>query len=267
MEQVVFMETDTQLDSATSFSQYIYQSRRLITMIGERHEQEWKCTPTSLSVADYCKTVLKANTRCKIMLEYNKGDNPVHIGSHAIREVYKVATGMGKTGSIIPFDTRAFFLGVEGQADLYGSGYAKYKSWESVGMTFIEPFYQRIREDEKLFKVSDQYDPSVKNYLENVYVSDMEKKFRYIAGMFGRAPAAEIHQALKDAWKKVADFFILRALLRNDNTSEYIVIMGEAHHTNLAGVLKSIAVQLNQQSGSPKKCVRLYETYRLEKEI
>jgi len=258
---ILFVQSDIKLNSATSFAQYIFGQERLITLIGELHNHSWQCDKPSLSIAEYCEKALKHNSMCKILLEYNKGDFPKKIGSEAIRDVYIVAEKMGMENNIIPFDNRAFFLTFRGQGELYSDRYYNYKTWEEIGNTFIEPFYKRWREKPDLFKVGDNYPVKIKNYLENQYVSDMDITFRTIAGMLGKYPNEEIHKALKDAWKKVADFFILRILLRNDSVNEYIVILGEAHFNNIRGVLVTAGVELGYSQGNSKNCVSMYQTY------
>jgi len=263
-KNLLFVETNTQLESTVAFSQYIFSDIRLITMIGEIHEKSWTCPNRSITVSEYCKQAVQHNPNCRVMLEYNGGDDATRIGSEAIRDTYTALDKIGKLKNIIPFDSRSFFLGVEGHRDLYGDGYKKHTgSWEKIFSDFIEPFYQKQRDYAELFKLTGDYDREIKNYLETTYFLDMDQTFKDIAAMLGHVQGSEVHRALKDAWKKVSDFFILRDLLKNDNVDHYIVIVGKSHYNNLKNILSTTALRLNEQTGSSDKCVELYQTYRI----
>lgn len=265
-KHLIFIQSGIKLDSAFSFSQYIFKNIRLITMIGEKHEKSWPCPKPSISISEYCRQSVVRNPKCKIMLEYNKGDDASRIASKAIRDTYYELNKVGKLNVIIPFDTRAFFLGVEGQTDLYGLGYNKHAtSWEKIGEDFIEPFFLKSRADPKLFTVEEEnYDSYIRQYLNN-YVKKIEKTFYKIASYFNKISGEKIHQMLKDVWKDVADFFILKYLLRNDdNTDEYIIILGLAHYDNLTKILKDTTRNLVHRIGNSKDCVKLFQTYRFD---
>lgn len=263
-KHVILVESKIQLNSAVAFSQYIYQDRILLTLIGEQHEHSWKCSHPSISVADYCEQAVKRNPRCKVLLEYNKGDDPLGIGSEAVRGVYASLNRIERVDAIIPFDVRAFFLGIQGQGDLYSGGFGKYNEWEEIRQTFIEPYFQKQRDNPTLFSLSPEYPKKASDYLINLYVPDLTKTFHNIAGMFSNRSPQEVHLALKHAWKKVVDFYILRDILeKNDDVDEYIIILGNEHYLNLNIVLPGLASPLNKQEGSPDKCVNLYQSYHI----
>lgn len=265
-KHLIFIQSGIKLDSAFSFSQYIFKNIRLITMIGEKHEKSWPCPKPSISISEYCRQSVVRNPKCKIMLEYNKGDDATRIASKAIRDTYSELNRVGKLNVIIPFDVRAFFLGVEGQIDLYGLGYNKHAtSWEQLGNDFIEPYFSKFRTEPKLFALEEEnYDSYIRQYLDN-YLKKIEQTFRNIASYFNKIPGGKIHQMLKDVWKDVADFFILKYLLRNDdNTDEYIIILGMSHYDNLIKILKDTTINLVHRIGDSKDCVKLFQTYRFD---
>lgn len=262
-KNVIFIETDIKLESTRAFSQYIYDKIRLITLIGERHDLTWKCNKHSITVAEYCKRAVIRNPKCKVLLEYNRGDNPKRIGSEAIRTIYNELEETNNLDKIIPFDSRSYFLGIQGQGDLYSSGFYKYTSLQTIGPTFIEPFFRKLRQEPNLFKMPGKYKPSIINYLEKIYLGDITSSFRYIVNVFGKVPLKQTHQKLKDTWKKVADFFILKIILRNDEIDDYIVVLGEAHYININNILKSVSTQLNYHTGNPGNCINIYQTYRI----
>lgn len=262
-KQLLFVETDNQLESSVSFSQYIFSNMRLITLIGERHDKAFGCNSNGIPISEYCNNSVTRNPKCIVMLEYNSVDDPLRIGSEAIRTTYNTLNKAGKTNQIIPFDTRSFFLSSRGQNDLYGDGYNAYNTTEKIGNAFIEPFYQKQRENPKLFNLEGNYDKSAKKYLLHTYYPDLQKTFEYIAISLNKGNPKDINQMLKDAWKKVADYFILRTILKNDDVDEYIIVVGDSHRINLQAVFTfPFFTQLNNQHGSSGNCVRLYQTYK-----
>jgi hypothetical protein len=271
-KDVIFIETDTEIESTILFSQYIYKNLRLITLLGELHDISWKCKGETISIAEYCKNSVERNPRCRILLEYNRGDDPKQIGSEAIRTVYNELERTQNLNRIIPFDSRAFFLGIQAQGDLYSNGFYNYissnspkKTYENIGLTFIEPFFSKCRNDKNLFKIDDGecYTDDVRVYLGNIYVNDITKTFHNIANSFGNISFEDLHQNLKDAWKKVTDFYVLKLLLKQDDIDDYIVVLGEAHYNNISGILKQASKQLNDHKGNKKSCINIYKTYRI----
>lgn len=260
-KHIVFIQSNIKLNSAIAFSQYAYETVRLITMIGELHTQKWTCLGWNMSVVDYCIGSVQRNPKCKIMLEYNSNDDPTRIGSDAIKETYAGLERIGKLDAIIPFDFRSFFLTPIGQGRLYDRK-IDHMQWEEIGKQFVEPFYARARENPHLFDLQGQYKPSIRSFMEKNYLPDIDSGFRYITSMFGIWSKKEVQSALKDAWKKVADYFILREVLRHDVLDEYIIVLGKAHYENLSTILSNAAQELVRQIGNPKECVNLYQTYR-----
>lgn len=260
-QDIVFIETSVSLNSAVYFSQHVYKHTRLFTLIGELHQKTWECTSPSTTIAEYSKNCVIKNPNCKIMLEYNYLLDPERIDSHGIRTTFAALKNIGRTDAVIAYDPRVFFLGIKGQTDLYHKGFNNYKTPEEIGQTYIEPYFQRLRENPYLFSLDNNYDPNIYNYLKNSYVPDLTESFYAIANMLQQnKPRIEIQLALMETWKKVTDFFVLRTILRNDTVNEYVIILGSKHHENLSIVLNNMTYTIVQKSGSPQKCINLYET-------
>ena len=84
-----------------------------------------------------------------------------------------------------------------------------------------------------------------------------------------KQPLYNIRANLLDAWKCVADFFIIRDIFEKDNNiDEYIIIVGEAHRENIHKIFNRIPDNLLKTLGEPQKgktegnCVRLFQSYR-----
>jgi hypothetical protein len=264
--QVAFVEIDKKLDSAVSFTQYIFNNKKLITVIGERHNNSFKCDERSLSIDFYCKMAVERNPKCIVMLEYEKGSSMSLIGSKVIIDTYNLLTKSGYTEQIIPFEYRHFFLGVGPTRKLY-AGFDEYidnNNLDKIYKDFIEPFY-RHQECFNL-KSNDDYDPNLRSYLTQSYFDDIKNDFKIIEAKLKQPELlGEIHQSLKDVWKKITDYFILQQVFKNDDIDEYIIIAGEAHSINLNLIFPSVGMLLiNNQLGKEKNnCVNLYQTYLL----
>ena len=261
-KNIVFIETNIQLNSASGFSQLIFKTKRLITMISENHTETWKCPNPSINIAEYVKNCIVRNPKSKVLLEYNTKHDPSLIGSHSIQEIYNLLKKYNKTTSIIPYDTRSFFLGDRGQMELYHYGIENYTKYE-IFSNFIEPYFLKLQENPNLLSLYGDYDPDIGYYLVNTYVPDIENTFRIIVTYLDTYPVEEIRKMLKDAWLKIADYFVLKYLLKNDDINEYIIIQGYMHQQNLNNVLKYFMTDMVQtQTGNPDKCVNLYKTYQ-----
>lgn len=260
-QNIVFVESSISLNSVVYFSQHVFKHTRLLTLIGEIHHKTWECPSPSTTIAEYSKKCVMRNPKCKVMLEYYYQMDPERIDSHGIRTTFTALKNIGKTNAIIAYDPRVYFFGVQALKDLYFKGIDNYQTPEQIGQTFIEPYFQRLRENPTLFSLNGNYDPKIANYLMNSYVPDLTENFYTIAIMLQQnKPRNQIQLALMETWKKVTDFFVLRTILTNDNTDEYIIILGTKHHENLSLVLNNMTSKIVERSGSPQNCVNLFET-------
>src|SRR6056300_651623 len=101
---IVAIDTKDQLNSAVAFAQYLFKDIHLITIIAEKHTKTFSCEEPSITIAEYCKRKILDNPNCKILLEYNKDNDPLTIGSHSIRSVFTELKRLNKTNHIIPID-------------------------------------------------------------------------------------------------------------------------------------------------------------------
>ena len=276
-KNIIFEETKYQLESAVSFSQYIFRCSRIITAIGELHNKTFKCNSPdklTISISDYSAKAVKNNPRCRVILEYYKNDGkgntksdvPGRMNSHAIKQTFKAIQQLGKENQIIPLDFRPTFLTRKGQDDLYGNEW-----WEQtlthnkVRKAFIDPFVNSI--DKFIIKHPQNYSTQVTYFLRS-YFDNMVNEFRIIDMLIKEKESIlYIRLKLLDAWKLVADYFIIKKVLNEDeNVDEYILILGEAHLINIQRVFNKLSSLITPivkvQKGKKGKCVRLFQTYR-----
>jgi hypothetical protein len=264
-KNLVFVHTDVQLNSALAFAQYIFRNKRLITFISEFHERSWVCPEPSITIAEYCKNAVQRNSKCKIMLEYNPGEFAIGMGSEAIRDTYKTLYGINRLDSIIPFDFRSYFIGTERKNQLYGGKFPVSKVTIQNG--FINSFEDKLREDPTLFRLSSNYDSDILDYMYNKYYKNIEKQFGNIKASLNAFSRRNLRKLLMDAWRDVADYYILREIFRNDEIDEYIVVMGDAHYVNMTSVLETEeigATLINKQKSNQTDCIKLYTTLRFD---
>lgn len=131
-EHVVFCDTDAYIWPLTSFSQFIIEGNRLVTLIGERHQalcrdgSEPECgirpPPGSLTVAQYAVRSAMANVGTKVFLEVDDAacsETLAVIGSRPIREASCSLQEYGLWNQAVTYDTRNMFLGEKGRLALY----------------------------------------------------------------------------------------------------------------------------------------------------
>lgn len=260
---LVAIETKEQLESAVAFAQYLFKDIHLITIIAEKHTKTFICEKPNISIAEYCKRKILDNPNCKILLEYNENNDPLTIGSHSIRSVFTELKHINKTNHIIPIDIRSDFITSILQNVLYDDKCNEYNNYkpEEIGQKFIDPFFQnaiKLKLDENL------YDESIIKFMRDKYYQDILDSFYHAAIMLKKNENIRI--VLKDIWKKVMDYFILKYIFRNDDIHEYIIIVGDAHYNNIKTVLSGgdIFIQLNEQNGkNSSDCVKLFQTLRI----
>jgi hypothetical protein len=271
-KNIVFEETDDRLESAASFSQYIIRCNVLVTLIGERHDRTFDCDAPSLSISEYCVRSVKRNPKCRIILEYYCGnekvrpDVPERMNSESIKTTFREMKKAGKQNQIIPLDYRPAFLTREGQDDLYGDGWSNYKSHDKIIEDFIVPFKKGV--DKFAMNNPHFYSPKVIDFLKTYY-DEMCTEFNCIEEKLSKSHnLTDIRQKLFDAWKLVADYFIIRRVLKKEDVlgvDEYIMILGEAHRVNIQNVFKKLNPLVSQigdtQNGEKGDCVRLFQSY------
>ena len=254
------------LNSVTKFSQIFIPEFRLVTLIGENHKLNWKCNPFYSNVSDYCLQRVNDNKNCRILLEFKPGSDPLKLNSEIIRTTYLEFYKKNLVDYIIPFDYRSHFLTTAGQNTLYNYYNFRLLSQEEIVQKFIEPYFVNLQQAFNL--TVEDYEASIANYLVKVYVGDLTSHFQIIAKNLNQQSVSseKIHSDLSHAWKKVCDFYVLKEVLKRSEVNgitEFVVIAGEYHFTNLNIVLSSIGRRLNLQSGDPGSCVNLLNTYKI----
>ena len=280
-KNIVFTSKSYHLESAVSFYQNIIRSDRIVTMIGELHNKNFTCNSPSkktMTISEYCTKAVKRNPRCRIILEYykntgdgkTKSDDPRQLNSHSIKETFESIQKIGKEHQIIPLDYRPTFLTRTGQDNLYGNSWWNEKKHIhdvhlQIKKAFVDPFTKAA--DKFGIKHPNQYSPKVKNFMDS-YFENMINHFEKINELLikQKKDIDFIRYQLFDAWKLVADYFIIKKILKEEpDINEYILILGEAHLLNIQSVFNnkhfsSLITELvhPQRGGKQGKCLKIH---------
>ena len=259
----------SQLGSAINFKQYLFSNnQKIITIIGEYHNYDFNCF-NNKDISQYCLERVKNNSKCSILLEYSKYDDPKTIGSTTINQTYKKLVKHKKQKHIVPVDFRTLFLKYEGQSKLYDTKWTTNDNWtkNKILKQYIEPFFKKAKKILKLNreKYSDESYKNIYMYILNV----IAPQFNLIQDNLNRFQIENIQEELRILWNKIMDIGILIHILSKDNTDEYIVIAGNRHCKNLERMLDidfhSEFKLIHSQSYVENKCIELNGTYKQEK--
>jgi|LakMenEpi03Aug12_release.lakeMendotaPanAssembly.Ray.scaffolds.fasta_scaffold27480_6 hypothetical protein len=262
-KHIVFVESREFIDSAVSFSQYIFDGKRLITIIGELHTTPFKCPEPSITIAQYCKNAVTRNVNCRVLLEYNKSDNVCPPSEWSECEVLRTTYNELKESNesqMIPSDIRPSFITRQGQNMLYGlhtrmDPTHMDQEYKYIRENFVNPFIAhfdinnieidlRHHKQTTKFLLEKEFHPDIYNFFKYYYFYFILNPFIIIHKLIrekqeiylpdGREIQGSIYEKLKEAWAAVSDFFIMKSLLKiNNKINEYILIVGDNHRKNI----------------------------------
>lgn len=178
-KHMFFVETDTKLQSAMSFSQYalpVGRSFRLITLIGEQHTYEFKCKKDNpaISVAEYALRTLKNNSRAQILLEIDQADISDSSSWPKSVPILKILEKAKKDSRIIGYDMRNVWLKTSYREILYHyDNIVQLFSKDQVIEFYVKPFsaakMKTLREVKK-----QAYDPSAFKFLTETLPANLD---------------------------------------------------------------------------------------------
>ena len=271
-ENIVFVESQEFIDSAVSFSQYIFDGKRLITIIGELHTSPFKCPEPSITIAQFCKNAVSRNDKCRVLLEYNKSDKdcpPSEWSSCEVLTTTYNALKESNESQMIPSDMRPAFITRQEQNYLYGTHTRKDGEYKYIREKFVNPFTKIfgitsleinpiLQKKTPKFLDEKNFHPLIYEFFQYYYVNHMIVRFRDIDKLIrekqeiylpdGREVQGSIYERLKEAWAAVSDFFIMKSLFTiNDNINEYILIVGDGHRFNIQKAFEYINDKIKTQ--------------------
>ena len=290
-DHLLFIESDTKLQSTLSFVQYVINvsttdipKRRLVTLIGEAHNRAFTCgTDKETSITDYAINTLRDDKNSEVLLEiYPKliGERPESWPhSVPIRGILGRVKGTSLEGRVKGYDWRWEFL-----REYRFSLYEESKQDELSRLTqsilvdkLIDPFIQGFSKQHfDLYK--SLYSPSKLKFLERDYLKSIGDNFeavrqKIISPKWNTMNASGYKLAswvpryrkkvlgeIQDIWKQVTDWYILKDVLAYSSIDSVVVIAGHAHIKNLDDILKKSIRISHQMTGAAGNCVSLYRT-------
>jgi len=250
MEDDFFNQPNILIKNIKSVFQYILSkpSRKVLTVFGEYHELENECKIYNISVMEYIRITLRLNKKIKIFLEYDSSAdvnslisriNPIR--SINIREILSGMTEDERKKHIIPVDCRNYYLTKHYNIELYNNLKMNMDK-DYITTNFIEKFLI-IRFDRE---------PSVSEDLQgilNKYLEVLQNDFTYLKHNWdtivnppGYDPLLPPYrlELLRLSWARVVDFYIIQELFKNDDTTEYICIIGENHRITIQEYISNL---------------------------
>ena len=219
MSNVLYVKKKITLNSSQNVCQYLDPEReKLITMIGEFHEDSFKCSGDTMDISEYCRNRLEENKNCLVLLEYNSSyqSAPFNINSVPIRELSKENRYKNR---IKGWDTRWKYLnGNKGQTTLY---YEELHDNEELERQFMKPL-------KKIFLEKGQkYSKKERLMLQN-YEQKLKKDIQKLS-----LSSKVLQEKLRNIWMCVSDYEILKKILGSTGYDEIVIVAGKYHLDNL----------------------------------
>jgi hypothetical protein len=248
---------DSNIESATNVNQFeLYDPsskklRRLVTIIGEHHEQTFECGGANdITIYQYLKKRVLDNEHCRFLLEYHP-DLPKRdvskIGTEVIRSVYSTSDEVNGSiqDRVVGVDIRENYITRDGQSLLYNEDQAFRKRYVvpmklgAIMEDFIEPFDVKKLERDFPIPRNCANRNDLEKYLESVSATFNDCYLSFESCLMKTTDVTDCVHKLKVAWAKVMDYVILLQLCSFEKeVNEVIVVVGEFHRQNISSVLK-----------------------------
>ena len=280
--ELVFYQSNTYLNNATSISQHILPDRWISTIIGESHMSIWSCPTPNISVSEYIRSRVLQNDKCLVMLEYDNvviergvsrflSDAEVlSIESQSLRDTFRTLRAIGKTDKIYPYDRRSRILGARENNALYQTLFSSFFGGVNLNDAkrhimdlFIEPFFASARNN--WFDIPVCLEVILCQQLEQIRGS-IEMEFRDIANNLnsGNLNLDYAQKRLQFSWQRVTDFLVLKDMYSRNDVNEYIFVGGEYHSQFMISKLNEVTVVVDTEKGKVGNCLNLYHLYKFE---
>ena len=251
MDDEFYNQTNISIKNISTVFQYRFKIKeyidKVLTVFGEYHNVEIPCKEYNISVIDYITRTLKLTNNIKVFLEYdnmsevNSLIDPINgIKSINIKEILNGLNENDRKKYIIPVDCRNKFL----QSKFYYELYHNLKintNKEYIKTNYIDKFFN--------IKIIEY--PNISIHLKNVlgeYMSELSKYFSWILDNWDNIKPPTDYTGviefrilyLRIGWANVVDYYILEEIFKNDETSEYICIIGDIHRQNIQKYLETL---------------------------
>jgi len=241
------------IEDVSNISQY-YIHNNYITLIGEFHSiaPGLYNKKNSITVSNFILDRIRNNSSIRIFLEYSEYQDPETVGSVNINQTYKILKSHKLLDKIIPFECRYHFIDIKKYPILFNIHNFRKLTNNQIRKYYIEPYFNK--RSDLLYLNKNVYNEEAYDYLIT-YLDLIKGNFEYYSAQMEypiekrlfKTPE-EISKQLVSEWAKVADFFILKELLK-DKKMEYIILVGDKHRENLQTIFNMFP-KIFQSSGS-----------------
>ena len=241
IDEIAKKETVYLRNIRTTFQYELKNPKKILTIFGEGHNEVIDCNGFSITVADYIKFSLKINKKIKVFLEYDSNINyksaMENINSLNLQEIIKTLDSLKQIDKIIPIDCRSFYLKPYFHHLLYHG--IPITDYEYINHNYFEPFFRiNFTKDANVtkegYKILEEY--IKKLYSEFIYVKD--NWIHIVSPTNYKSKIPYKIQILRSLWAKVVDFYILQELFIDNDTYEYICLIGDGHRRNIQNYMQ-----------------------------
>ena len=250
---------DTGIKSATNVNQFeLYDPssgklRRLLTIIGEHHEQTFECGGANdITIYQYLKKRVLNNDRCRFLLEYHPAlpkREVSKIGTEVIRSVFSTSDQVNGSiqDRVVGVDIRENYITRDGQSLLYNEEQSFKKQYmddmdvSAIIKDFIVPFDVQMLEQDFPISGNCGYRRDLEKYLESLAATfrDCSSSLEALKKTMDVKRLNDSVYKLKVAWAKVMDYVILVQMCSFEKeVNEVIVVIGEFHRQNICNAMK-----------------------------
>lgn len=229
---------------------------RLVTIIGELHQQEFDCSEkgSSMSIYEYCLERAISNPNCKFLFEYNHENTHDfrRIGSKIIQDVFTSGENQVKSRSK-GIDIRLSYITMCQQQHLYNdiAGFrSKYNNIGKIREDYVKQYQTKIKEN----PLSDPTESSLQDDLQQ-YIQSIDQDFKKYTK---EIPSL---MDLRWLWSRFMDYQILWEISNKlDDSNEYIIVVGENHRKNISDTItnwKSVNILTEYSNNHAGECVNI----------
>jgi len=243
-DEIIKKDTVYLRNIRTAFQYELRNPKKILTIFGEGHNEVIDCNGFSITVAEYIRFSLKINKKIKIFLEY---DSNIHyksamenIQSFNLQEIIKTLDSTREIDKIIPVDCRNFYLKPHFHRSLY-QGVPISTEYDYINHNYFEPFFRINFEKhpevtKEGYKILEEYIKKLNSQF--LYLKDNWKQIVSPPNYTSKTPYKI--EILRSLWAKVVDFYILQELFIDNDTYEYICLIGDGHRQNIQNYISSI---------------------------
>lgn len=218
-------------------------SGNYVTIFGELHTTIPLLYDKKLGIGldEFILDRIHKNKSIKILLEYNPDFNPLTIESNNINEIYRKLYDNNLNSHIIPFDYKYYFINYHDYFKLFNSLEFLKLTKNQIIKCYLDPYFDKSKHHAFNLDMVD-YTKDAYNYLYE-YLKNIENRLGYLYEDINLPKNKKVYKSndmlrfeLIINWANLADFFILREILKKQ-TSEYIIVVGDNHRINIQKIL------------------------------